>query len=1373
MSSEHHPDQHAGRAAVAEPVAPVGQVVEFDDYIEAQLRKTQSHVRGVDAASAVMVWAAFTLGYVLLAALFDHWIVTGGLGFWGRALFLGLYLVLVAAFLILRVLPLAVRTINPLYAAHTIERSAPSLKNTLLNFLFLRGEQGRMSPAIFQAVEQQAATNLAGAHADAAVDRSKLIKIGYVLLASLLVCAVYALASPKDLFKTVGRIAVPWADINAPTQTTVSEVEPRDTLAFRGQQIAVSARINDLPEGAKALLYYSTADGQIVDRTIEMKLGPDGYKHACLLPADEATLQQDVDYRIEAGDAITRAYHVEVIAAPTIFVEAVEYKYPAYTGLLAQRVERHGDLRGIEGTAVTLDAVANADIETAHVDFDCDGTLDQRMTVDGLRAKATFRLALANDRKSPWHSSYQLIFKNQRGQQNPQPVRQQIEVTRDIPPEIDFVSPKTDEVAVPLNGTATLEIVATDPDFALRLVKLSASKGREPLFDKLLLDEVHRGQFVGKHRIEPSKLGLKAGDVVEYTALAEDNKDAPANRTQTVTRRIRIVPPQAARDGQNQAGDDQQGGQGQQQDNQRGDGQGERRDDMPPDGDGQARGEQDEPDNQPGEAGEPGGQQGTARSPQADRGDEPAGADQRGDQAQQDQQTRGDKPNPDDRKSDQRDAEQSDGEQSDKQQGEGKQEQGQPGAGQQGKGRAGQDQQGQDQQGQSQQGRGQQGKGQKGDGQQGAGQQNEQQGEGQQGQSQQAGGESRQGAQQQPSGQGGDQRRQQDEPAPGVASDGSNDGDAIERILNHRDQQQPGEPPKPGDPLRDQREGAQSPQKQGNQANPRDQARKPGDQQAGKEPGDKQPADQPGQSDARQGQQSQPEKGAAQHGQQGDKQADKQGDQQQGGEKNPSQNDQPQQGADQDGQSERGPAEKGQQQDGQQQDGQQPDAQSQKGQSEKAQPQKGQAENGQRGQQPMPGDKPPGDKSTNNKQQGEPQADGKREPAPQEDGAEAGKPAGDAPRDEGQGQGPSKEGQGAQAKSDPMGNQSASGSDQQRKDAQGGDGEQQKGTSGAGQKSEDKQGSPSPQETAQPRDKSQQPSPNDSQGPKDQNQAQSPSQSKRESDSEGQDDGDRSGGGKRGGGQKANKSGTGGAGQNTAADEGAGASEEAGKGETSDRAGQDQAAQKPTGQSGSQQGPGSASKAGDDANRQGGDKNSPEAQGKPGESADKSQGGQSHPGGGTPRGGEPGQASDQQPAEQPYRTAPEAADEANLDYARKATDLALSHLKDELAKDQPDPDLLNKLGWTREELAQFVKRWEEMRANADAPGDTGQSARRQLDETLRSLGLRPRATNLRSNEARNDQTRGMRESRHTNAPAEYAEQTKAYTQGTARGGNGK
>jgi hypothetical protein len=58
-----------------------------------RLRKTRRQVRGVELASRLMFLAAAAIGFFLLAAVVDHWLVPGGLGIYGR-------LALLAAFFI-------------------------------------------------------------------------------------------------------------------------------------------------------------------------------------------------------------------------------------------------------------------------------------------------------------------------------------------------------------------------------------------------------------------------------------------------------------------------------------------------------------------------------------------------------------------------------------------------------------------------------------------------------------------------------------------------------------------------------------------------------------------------------------------------------------------------------------------------------------------------------------------------------------------------------------------------------------------------------------------------------------------------------------------------------------------------------------------------------------------------------------------------------------------------------------------------------------------------------------------------------------------------------------------------------------------------
>ncbi len=520
-----------------------GKFIEYDRFIDTTLRKTRRQVRNVDIAGSLLLLAAGTLAYFFLVALADHWVIPGGLGTTLRYSLLTIYLVGAAAYGWRSILPLLIRRINPVYAAHSIETSKPGLKNSLVNFLLLRANPAGLTQNVYEAIEEQAATNLAKVPAEGAVDHSKLIRIGYLFLAVLVVAALYKIVSPKDPLRSVGRVVLPWADIDPATRVRIVGLEPGDTTVFRGQAVTVKAEIQGLPDDGPVTLHYTTADGQLVGRAIAMKVPSAGYLYECQLPDGKEGIQQDVTYQVVAGDAVSRGYRLTMQAAPTIVVESVDYRYPDYTGLVSQTTDHQADIKGIEGTQVTIHAMANQPIKQALIDFDCNGSDDQQMTFQDRQASVTFTLALAEDRKTPAHASYQLKFTNTDGQASVQPIRHQIEVTPDLAPEVQFLAPKTNEVEVPLNSALALEITAGDPDYALSAVTLAGTLRGRPLVKQPLLDEVRTGQFVAKPRLSPKKLGLAVGDVLEYWAWAEDNKSPQPNHVETAHRKLRVVSP--------------------------------------------------------------------------------------------------------------------------------------------------------------------------------------------------------------------------------------------------------------------------------------------------------------------------------------------------------------------------------------------------------------------------------------------------------------------------------------------------------------------------------------------------------------------------------------------------------------------------------------------------------------------------------------------------------------------------------------------------------------------------------------------------------------------------------------------------------------
>ena len=155
-------------------------------------------------------------------------------------------------------------------------------------------------------------------------------------------------------------------------------------------------------------------------------------------------------------------------------------------------------------------------------------------------------------------------------------------------------------------------------------------------------------------------------------------------------------------------------------------------------------------------------------------------------------------------------------------------------------------------------------------------------------------------------------------------------------------------------------------------------------------------------------------------------------------------------------------------------------------------------------------------------------------------------------------------------------------------------------------------------------------------------------------------------------------------------------------------------------------------------------------------------------GSGTPGATRPGRGTDTND-DSPPADGNFAGDKANLDYARKQTDLILDRLSDQVDKREVDQELLDKLGWNEDDLRRFLDRWNARKQAARGNTDTAKAARGELDAALRSLGLgrqplrRPGAAGARDN------LRELRSAPRAKTPPEFQRQLQAYTRDVAKG----
>jgi hypothetical protein len=537
-----------------------------EPFIDRQLRDARRQIKLVDGVSAVMTLTAGCLAYLLVVAVVDHWV--WDLGTWGRWTALVILLAGILSYALLSLLPLLVRPINPLYAARAIEEGTPSLKNSLINFLLLRARRAGVPVVVFQALESRAAHDLAAVPPESVVDRSRLIRVGYMLAAVLVVSAAYTILSPKDSLKTVARIVAPWEVIARPSLVEVTSVSPGDVQLFQGETLQVSAEVRGSADEVR--LVYSTRDGQIFGRAVPMRPRAGGLRHeATLPPAEAGGIQQDLVYRVEAGDAVTRDFEVRVSLAPHIQVEKLDYVFPAYTELPPLTVTGEGDLKGVEGTRVTIHATANQPIGAAHLEVlageeaNPESWKQLPMESSDTHAVGALRLELAEGQRAPRQRAYRVRFVTPEGHRSQNPVVYQIEVIPDLAPEIAILSPRRAQIEVPLNGSQTIEIRALDPDFGLRGVSLHAiAGGQEVLAEHLFDDSRGRlGQQIVTYEFQPRVLGLKAGDKVVYWAVAEDNRwqidggTPEPNRVRTPQYELLVTPPERIPAAEAQRGD--------------------------------------------------------------------------------------------------------------------------------------------------------------------------------------------------------------------------------------------------------------------------------------------------------------------------------------------------------------------------------------------------------------------------------------------------------------------------------------------------------------------------------------------------------------------------------------------------------------------------------------------------------------------------------------------------------------------------------------------------------------------------------------------------------------------------------------------------
>ncbi|MYE84016.1 MAG: hypothetical protein F4X36_19660 [Gammaproteobacteria bacterium] len=228
---------------------------------------------------------------------------------------------------------------------------------------------------------------------------------------------------------------------------------------------------------------------------------------------------EPVEYYVSAGSLNSERFRVDVADLPVVEALALDVTWPEWTGVATRR-QFEGDVAGVEGTRVAVEATADLPFAGAHLVRD---GVAQPMDVEGRSGAAGFEI----DRAGAWH-----LAVLHEGALVRVTEEFAIDVAVDTPPEVEFAFPGRDRSVTSIEELA-LRFRARD-DFGVEGLALEYSVNGGPSVRRELLDErdikVTGGALLMFEDLTTPEgataRALRPGDVVSFFAEARDREQA-------------------------------------------------------------------------------------------------------------------------------------------------------------------------------------------------------------------------------------------------------------------------------------------------------------------------------------------------------------------------------------------------------------------------------------------------------------------------------------------------------------------------------------------------------------------------------------------------------------------------------------------------------------------------------------------------------------------------------------------------------------------------------------------------------------------------------------------------------------------------------
>ena len=289
-------------------------------------------------------------------------------------------------------------------------------------------------------------------------------------------------------------------------------VQPGDTVVPRGSDVVVRATPWGFEPGAMRL-HAAFASGPGWERADMSAAGEDASEFVLV------AVTEPVEYYVSAGSLNSARFRVDVADLPAVETLALDVTWPEWTGVGTRR-QVEGDVAGVEGTRVAVEATADLPLAGAHLVRD---GVAQPMEVEGHVGAARFEI----DRAGAWHLA--VVHEDALVRITEEFA---IDLAVDTPPEVEFAFPGRDRSVTSIEELA-LRFRARD-DFGVEGLALHYSVNGGPSVERDLIAgsgvEVEGRELLMFEDLSTPEgetaRALRPGDVVSFFAEARDREQA-------------------------------------------------------------------------------------------------------------------------------------------------------------------------------------------------------------------------------------------------------------------------------------------------------------------------------------------------------------------------------------------------------------------------------------------------------------------------------------------------------------------------------------------------------------------------------------------------------------------------------------------------------------------------------------------------------------------------------------------------------------------------------------------------------------------------------------------------------------------------------